>query len=187
VSLQLRSKKGAVRAIDALLLRMLRQRAKALRSFQEQRQRGLMNPETFVLKHGRIYAACELPSWTRRGVIKACYKNTFALVRRHRDLVHVEGYALHPEVGSPQLHAWASDGSVAIDRTWWKPQEAAYFGVEIPLSIVRAFVRHTGSPCIFDNEWRLGWPFMTLRRVPTPEEVDEFAARRATAASMTPK
>ena len=68
-------------------------------------------------------------------------------------LEYAEGYAV---VGSkiPVLHAWNVDAEGSVVDTTWEPVGSAYFGVILPLPIVR------GAKTLVLDDFESGWPLL---------------------------
>lgn len=99
----------------------------------------------FLLRHGQFWQPAPLPRCVKPMPIRMCYHNSQLLARRRKGLRYVEGVALGV---IPTHHAWCvdPDGRV-IDATWASvepslltehgPIGTSYFGVELPMELVR--------------------------------------------------
>lgn len=112
--------------------------------------------EHFVLAHGKFYSGSPLDTRYRPGTIKMCYQNSKKAIKKHPELLYVEGY-----VSSmiPIAHAWNCDpeGNV-VDltlREHFSPlSERAYFGIEFRSDYLRQAV----VPLI--DDWTNNWPLL---------------------------
>jgi hypothetical protein len=148
-----------------------------------QNARRYQSLEGFIAANGREYTAAKRPRGVRKRRDGWCFKNTVSLMlsRPDLDITYVEGYAMSPHGLIPTLHAWAAlpDGTV-IDPTWRDPDRCAYFGVPIPEDSMGAMLSASRCYGFFSEDWRRGYPTLTLGRIPTPDEIYAFheGARR---------
>lgn len=113
------------------------------------------NHAALVLALGRPWAAAPRPPGIRKGRPRQCFRNSFLLAERRPELGlrYCEGYA-SSDLGIPTLHAWCVDpDDQVVDPTWPEPAEGAYFGLALPLDLVRATVVRTGCWGVLANDY----------------------------------
>lgn len=98
---------------------------------------------SFVLAHGRTWLGRARPAGIPPRPAGRCYPSTLDWCQQHHGWFYAEGFALYPDTGLPQLHAWAVGGTVVLDLTWPKPAPV-YFGVPIPTADVEAEANRIG-------------------------------------------
>jgi hypothetical protein len=93
------------------------------------------NVYDFVLREGRFFEPQPRPDSITLRHIGECFGNAFLTMVRN-GLRYAEGYAV---VGSkiPVLHAWNVDAEGSVIDSTWEPVGSAYFGIVLPLSIVK--------------------------------------------------
>jgi hypothetical protein len=92
--------------------------------------------EPYVIKHGRPFAGIKRPKGYRRRAEKRCFHNAAMLTIEGRS-TYVEGYAVSRTSIILIHHAWITVDDVhTIDVTWTNPEQAAYFGVSIPSTVL---------------------------------------------------
>ena len=129
----------------------------------------------FVLATGRPYTAAARPKGLRKMPNKLCFRNAHYLALDDRTLTYTEGYALSFQ-GIPVEHAWCvrADGTV-VDPTWYHPELAAYYGVEIPLEVVSGLVSRQGVYGILVNDWRNDCAILRSGRIELPAREETCA------------
>jgi hypothetical protein len=80
----------------------------------------------------------------RRPKIKGCYYNSQMLILDNKELKYFEGFATTKTLGLPLEHAWCVYKDKIVDVTW-KENGDEYFGVEIPIELVRKTICDTGK------------------------------------------
>lgn len=119
--------------------------------------------EDLLLQHGRDWDLAEFPEkWKSQDYWpKQCFSNAFLLAKRSKgELLYVEGMATGV---IPVHHAWCAtkDGKV-IDPTWGMFRTiglgSAYFGVAIPLEVVRAARTKENTSALLD--WVHDFPLL---------------------------
>jgi hypothetical protein len=93
--------------------------------------------ELYVIQHGRSFIGIKRPKGYRRRTAKQCFHNAAMLAIEGRG-TYVQGYAAREHgVQLPIEHAWITVDNVhAIDVTWPDSEQAAYFGVPIPTTVL---------------------------------------------------
>jgi hypothetical protein len=93
--------------------------------------------EPYVIEHGQPFTGIKRPKGYRRRAEKQCFHNAAMLAIEGRG-TYVEGYAvLHTGDKFLFQHAWiTTDDGHAFDVTWTAPEQAAYFGVPIPTTVL---------------------------------------------------
>lgn len=130
-------------------------------------ERGWRGMNPLLTVHGHTWAGSHLPARYSRGMMKACYQNSWAKVARSKRLVYCEGMAMSAHLGVPMAHAWVydpDDGTV-IETTWETspndPFQHAYLGLALPADLVRearARSRRFQIISVMDGDWaRDGW------------------------------
>jgi hypothetical protein len=106
----------------------------------------------FVLREGRFFEPQPRPDHITLRHIGECFRNAFLTMMR-TGLQYAEGYAV---VGSkiPVLHAWNVDAEGSVVDSTWEPVGSVYFGIIVPLSIVRR-----AKTAVLDD-WENGWPVL---------------------------
>jgi hypothetical protein len=92
--------------------------------------------DPYVIEHGRPFTGIKRPKGYRQRAEKWCFHNAAMLALEGRG-TYVEGYAI--PLGDKFLchHAWITTGDgCAVDVTWHNPEQAAYFGVPIPSTVL---------------------------------------------------
>lgn len=104
----------------------------------------------FVLREGRFFEPQPRPDLITLRHIGECFRNAF-LTMMKTGLQYAEGYAV---TGSknPVLHAWNVDAEGSVIDSTWEPVGSAYFGIILPLSLVRR-----AKASVLDD-WESGWP-----------------------------
>jgi len=110
------------------------------------------NVYDFVLREGRFFEPEPRPDHITLRHIGECFRNAFLTMMR-TGLRYAEGYAV---VGSkiPVLHAWNVDAEGSVIDSTWEPVGSAYFGIILPLSIVR------GAKTSVLDDFKSGWPVL---------------------------
>lgn len=94
-----------------------------------------------------------------KGEARACYKNCYDLIGKHKNWHYSEGYATHTDLPLAVAHAWLVDerGAV-IDPTWTdlKNEEMAYFGVVFTRAFVRKMALKMKVYGILEEDYRFG-------------------------------
>ena len=110
------------------------------------------NVYDFVLREGRFFEPQPRPDLITLRHIGECFRNAFLTMMR-TGLQYAEGYAV---VSSkiPVLHAWNVDAEGSVIDSTWEPVGSAYFGIVLPLSIVR------GAKTSVLDDWENGWPLL---------------------------
>jgi hypothetical protein len=124
--------------------------------------------ESLVLEIGRPMEASLLPAVVGRGPLGYCYDNTLQLVRALPGLRYVEGFALPAESPLPCYHAWAIDpaSGEVWDRTWPRPERAAYYGIVFePREVERFDGLGDDYLGILESEYLLGRPLLRTGRL----------------------
>ena len=85
--------------------------------------------EELVLDCGVEMSFSPLPENIERGLPRNCYYNCFQLLKENLDLTYCEGYALHPGLPLPLIHAWLIDKDGKLIETTWDICDAAYLGI----------------------------------------------------------
>src|SRR5216684_4697510 len=108
------------------------------------------NVYDFVLREGRFFEPQPRPDRITLRHIGECFRNAF-LTMRIAGLQYAEGYAV---TGGkhPVLHAWNIDAEGSVIDSTWEPVGSAYFGIILPLSIVKR-----AKTSVLDD-WESGWP-----------------------------
>lgn len=150
--------------------------AKMARIHKAQDDWAYLNLSSFVLARGRAYTAAPRPKGMRKMTNKLCFRNALYTVWEDRSLTYVEGYALAFN-GIPCEHAWAvrPDGTV-VDPTWYDPDLAAYYGVEIPLDIVHGRIIRNNVFGILVNDWRNDCAILRTGRFEPLDRLEEEAS-----------
>jgi hypothetical protein len=110
------------------------------------------NVYDFVLREGRFFRPQPRPDLITLRHIGECFRNAFLTMMR-TGLEYAEGYAA---TGSkiPVLHAWNADAEGSVIDSTWEPVGSAYFGIILPLSVVRR-----AKISVLDD-WERGWPVL---------------------------
>jgi len=145
--------------------------------------------EALILEIGQSWYPQALPSGVKRGTPKQCSRNARLLAsRRTKTLRYCEGFALGPDSPLPVPHAWtvnASDG--VVDPTWDAPERSAYYGVVIPIPVLRTMIEIAGQEGYFGSEYMANFVTLKLGRIPTVAELrGAGAARRSLRAILEP-
>lgn len=93
------------------------------------KNKGMVSPQTFVLKNGYPYTANDKTYEGKKGKPQQCYKNALEDALAHPDRNYVEGFvSVH---GVPIQHAWTVDASGQIFDSTLKDGKAVdgYYGV----------------------------------------------------------
>jgi hypothetical protein len=152
-------------------LRALEEHLTAVATFMPSREGwAYSTPHAFILDQGRAYTAAPRPKGLRKRTNKLCYRNTIYTVWDHPDWAYVEGFALSVH-GLPVEHAWAvTPEGVVVDPTWYEPDLAAYYGVEIPMTVVGAAMCRYRVFGVLGNDWRRGSPILRTGQITEDEE-----------------
>ncbi len=121
----------------------------------------------FLLVHGTWYEPRPLPDDIERGPRGECYETITDLLRVRPDLRYVEGWAVDPEGGFVEHHAWTLDSSShVVDPTF---DGLAYIGFPrlVPRPFYKLLKRDTG----FDRSIILS-PLHELAALWHADEVD---------------
>jgi hypothetical protein len=131
------------------------------------------NPYALVLGLGRPYTAAPRPAGMRKGRIKLCFSNALLLAHDDPGLRYVEGYALSFR-GIPTEHGWCAraDGTV-VDPTWYEPELAAYYGVEIPTDLAVRLTLGQKVHGLLVNDWRHGYRILRTGRIGPPDDEEQ--------------
>lgn len=110
------------------------------------------NVYDFVLREGRFFEPQPRPDLITLRHVGECFRNAFLIMMR-TGLQYAEGYAV---TGSkiPVLHAWNVDAEGSVVDSTWEPVGALYFGIILPLSIVK------GAKTSVLDDWESGWPVL---------------------------
>jgi phage portal protein BeeE len=98
--------------------------------------------DELVLSEGEAFKAGPLPNNVGDGQLGMSFMNAYRTVENHPDLTYVEGFAQMSHLEVPVYHAWTvtKEGDV-VDPTWdrfrRKGETISYFGVKIPIDLVR--------------------------------------------------
>jgi hypothetical protein len=113
---------------------------------------GYRNVYDFVLREGRFFEPQPRPDSITLRHIGECFRNAF-LTMMKTGLQYAEGYAVS---GSkiPVLHAWNVDAESSVIDSTWEPVGSIYFGIILPLSIVR------GAKTSVLDDFDSGWPVL---------------------------
>jgi hypothetical protein len=105
-----------------------------------------------VLREGRFFEPQPRPDHITLRHIGECFRNAFLTMMR-TGLQYAEGYAV---TGSkiPVLHAWNVDAEGSVIDSTWEPVGSAYFGIVLPLSIVK------GPKTSVLDDFESGWPVL---------------------------
>jgi hypothetical protein len=128
------------------------------------------SPFDLFAKHGHEYSANPLPEGLEVGAPRKCFTNALAAVEsnptRFRYLEGEAGPAWSSEFWW-RRHAWIiDDEDRAFDVTWpWISQthsasESSYFGVIVPLEVVKAILPSRGGRGVFEGDELLRHPFV---------------------------
>ncbi|MET9403555.1 hypothetical protein [Kitasatospora sp. NPDC002965] len=102
-----------------------------------------------ILAQGRLFTPARWPTRgaPRRGTAGRCHPNALR-VARQVGAVYVEGFAY--AAGAAYPHAWCArpDGTV-LDPTWPDGAAAAYLGVPMTITFVKAFQQRTLTKTLF--------------------------------------
>jgi hypothetical protein len=87
----------------------------------------------YLLREGRFYPGRKLPARYKLGGPRYCFANAKRLVRRSKDLVYAEGFALYLSYPDLFHHAWAvSPEGEVLDPTLADADRYEYFGILYP-------------------------------------------------------
>lgn len=128
--------------------------------------------DELVLTEGQMFKAGEIPPNVNDGQLGMSFMNAYRLVENHPELTYVEGFAQTSHLDVPVSHAWAvTKDNLVVDPTWdrfrRKGESISYFGVKIPIDIVRKTILARECYGVLDNHEQ-DFP---LLRTGIPEEV----------------
>lgn len=104
-----------------------------------------------------VVSSLTLPEGVEAGPLRACYNNAFSTAARHPNLRYTEGYAFSGFF--PTFHAWTTDVETGqiVDPTWVNLDYDGpflYLGLVFSRTFVGRVVEETGSPSLFEDDWR---------------------------------
>ncbi|MEU8759468.1 hypothetical protein [Streptomyces sp. NPDC048659] len=126
---------GLLTPAETVLIHCLRQYAAEVDPTSEPVLEGWAYPSPFhlLLDVGRLFTPAPLPPAVAPLMVTFCYTNAVQTIADQEDpaLVYVEGFASCTVDSAVHhaSHAWATDGTHAIDPTWPADSGCAYLGI----------------------------------------------------------